>query len=343
MRTLVITIMLSAAVATACAKRNLVADGTSRPETETGSTARQEEYKREITKDFSVGANPNLSISNKYGNIRIIEGTENKIMFKIEIIGKGSTRERAREYAENISVNFSQNGNSVSAVTELKSISCNNCGRTIHYTVVAPRSVTMKLENKYGNINLDNVAKPLNIDLKYGNLSAGTIADADIDIKYGNIVVSSCDEAKIDIKYGNLNIDRAKTLRVDSKYDKIHIGAVSTFYLETGYTNVQIDKLEKRFVADDLDYGGLTISEISPSFEEIKVDAKYTNVRLALNSNHSFKAILHTHYGNIEADGLTFNNVALRKNSSIVGNVGNNSNPSANVVIDASYGNIIFK
>lgn len=306
------------------------------------TNAAEKEHKREITKEFSVNSSPNLGINNKYGNIRIIEGKENKITFKIEIIGKGKNEKLAKEYAETVSIDFSQNGNTVTAETKLKSINCNNCGRSIHYTVIAPKSAIMDLENKYGNIYLDDVITPLDVELKYGDLHAGTLADTDLDIKYGKATIKSCTKLDLDSKYSGLKIDKVETLKVDSKYDNFAIGTVSDFSLETGYTDVKIEKLAKRIVAN-IKYGKLNISEVATNFSEIKIDAGYSRLNIGLTKNHSFKAVLHTKYGNIRANNLTFNDVTLKKEDALVGTAGSNNNPSASVTISASYGDIVFK
>jgi hypothetical protein len=337
--------MLSATVCVACAKTHFTATGhpVATEVSVSDDLLANEEYKTEVAREFTVGASPKLSVDNRYGNIRIIEGTENKIMFKIEIIGKGRTKELAKKYAETVTVDFSQSGNSVAATTKMENLSCNNCGRTIHYTVVAPRSVIMTLANKYGNVDLDNAVNPVKLDVKYGNINAsGQLADVDVDIKYGSVYIHSCKNATVDCKYSKLKVDEAQTLVVDSKYDEIKVGAVADFTLETGYTDVQIGKLGRRIVVE-IAYGKLNIENVAVDFTEINVEAKYTNVTLALDTRHSFKASLHTRYGDIQADKFTFNNVSLKKGSSIVGNVGAATNPSATVTIDASYGNIIFK
>jgi hypothetical protein len=346
MKTFIFTVIMSATVCVACAKKSYSPDGAVAPDTETGSAFGlfvSEEYKREVAREFATGANPILDIDNKYGNIRIIEGTENKIMFRIEITGKGRNRKLAQEYAEAVDIRFSQEGNRVAATTRLESISCNNCGRTIHYTVVAPKSVTMNLTNKYGNISLDDTGKPLNVDLKYGNLTARTLGDITLDFKYGNADIGSCDKAVIDSKYGKLKIGKVETLRLDSKYDGIDIGTVASFVLDTKYSNVKIGRLSERFVAVDFDYCKLDIPEISAGFSQIKIGARYSTVRLALDSRHSAKVTLYTKHGDIKADNLTFNNVSLKKSSAIVGNIGPGANPSATVDIDVSYGDIVFR
>jgi hypothetical protein len=301
-----------------------------------------EKHKREITKEFAVGAGSALQISNKYGNIRIIEGTENKILFKIEITGEGKTQELAREYAESVSIDFSQSGDRISAETVLPNINCNNCGRTTHYVVVVPKSVTMTLENKYGNIQLDDAVEPLKVDLKYGNMQANALGVAMVDIKYGKTTIRSCEQLMLDCKYSEHDFGQIGTLKADSKYDKFRIKSVSNCTLETGYTQVKIDRLLKSFVTD-VNYCALDISEVAVDFSRIKIDAAYTNVNVALNKSHSCKVALSTKYGNINAGDLTFNDVSLNKKETIVGRMGTDSDSEASVEISVSYGNISFK
>jgi hypothetical protein len=304
--------------------------------------ASQKEYKREIAKEFKVEAGSRLAIENKYGNIRVIEGTENKIMFKIEIIGQGSTEALAKEYAESVSVEFIHQGNRVSAKTILGSLQCSNCGRTINYVVVAPKDVAMNLDNMYGNIALDNVIEPLVVDLKYGNIQANSLATASIDLKYGKAKIGSGEALKIDSKYSGLDLGQVGMLTMDSKYDNIQIGSVVDFRLDTQYTGVKIGRLDNSLVAEDFKYGELDISDVWPAFSKIKVDAAYTDVKVALNEKHSFKVKLSTKFGHIKTGKLTFSDVSFKKEDAIAGRAGSNSQTTAEVDISVSYGNITF-
>ncbi|MDR1746899.1 MAG: hypothetical protein LBR49_06465 [Tannerella sp.] len=304
-----------------------------------GNEPASEEFKREIVKDFSVGDEPMLNIENKYGNIRIIEGVEGKISFRIEIVGKGRTSSLAKEYAEKVSVDFLQSGDRVSAETNFESLSCSNCGRTVHYTVLAPRSTILKLTNKYGNIILDDAEKEVvGIDLKYGNLTAHSIDNLNLDIAYGNIDITKCNAVNADTKYSVIKIASAETILMDSKYDKITLGNVGNIKLETSYTTVNIATLGKRMECEDIKYGQLNISEVAGDFESIKVSSSYTNIKIAL-SDHSFKAKLSVNYGEIKTpNSMKFTNVSVKDKNNLEGEIG--SNPSATVEISAKYGNI---
>jgi hypothetical protein len=311
----------------------------------TMDVAAAKKFKREVTKEMAVGAEPVLRIDNKYGNLRIIEGTENKIMFNIEITGEGATDELAKAYAESVDINFAHAGDLVSAETVLHNINChNNCGRSIQYVVVAPKKVMMNLQNKYGNIQTGNAIRPLAVDLKYGNLETGALGEAKIDIKYGHATIQSCDELMLDCKYSTITLGRIDRLQADSGYDKFRIESVGECRLNTGYTDVQIGKLEQSFDTE-IKYGALEIAEVATDFSRIKIEAKYTNIKIGLNESHSFKASLHTKYGKFHSDTITLNDVSLKNadKDKIEGRAGTNANPEATVEIDVSYGNITFK
>ncbi|MDR3194514.1 MAG: hypothetical protein LBT76_04395, partial [Tannerella sp.] len=271
-----------------------------------------------------------------------------KILFRIEITGEGKTEALAREYAESVSIDFSQSGDRVSAETVLPNIRCSgDCGRTTHYVVVAPKNVAADLENKYGNIQLDRLLQPLKVDLKYGNLQAGSLGGATIDIKYGNVTVQSCESLELDSKYSGITLGTVGTLKADSKYDKFRIESVVDVRLNTAYTDVKADRLLKSFVAGDFKYCSLTVSEVAVDFSRIKIDAAYTNVQIAFNDRHSFNAVLFTRYGKIRVDKLAplvFSGSSEAKNNQVsyIGRFGQDSQPSASVDISISYGNITF-
>ncbi|MDR3286427.1 MAG: hypothetical protein LBT27_03180, partial [Prevotellaceae bacterium] len=307
--------------------------------------AKQEEYKREVNKEFTVSANAYLSIINKYGDVNIVEGNEGKITFKIEITGKGKI-DVARDYAEGVDIDFTSSSNHISAKTTIPNMNCSNCGITINYVVVVPRSTTMDFDVKYGNIILNDTPKPLNVIIKYGNINANTISDAKIDIGYGKVNIDKCKDLNLIIKYSNLKINKVDNLKLeskyskftideinsiksDSKYDDFRIGTITDFNIATGYADVIIDKLNNSFVANEFRYCKLRIDNIADNFSKIIIDAAYTNVKLGLNQNHSFKATLDAEYGEIKSGKIMFNNVLLSKKNTIVGNAGKSSNPTA--------------
>ena len=301
------------------------------------------EFKREVTKEFSVSSNPNLNIDNKFGQIRIIEGADNKISFNIEIIGKGITEALAKEYAEAVSIDFSQSGDNVSATTMHKNMQCNNCGRETNYTVIAPKGVMMKLVNKFGNITLDKSIKPLNVDLEYGNLVANTLTDVTINVKFGQVTINACENINFESAYTKIKIGKANQIKAKSEFDDFQLGTVADVVMKTQYTPVKIDQLNKSFICDNFKFCSLDIANISPQFSQIKIDAGYSQIKLALDNRHSFKADLRTRYGNINSGNFAFNIKSDRNTQTCSGTFGSASNPLAIVDISTEFGDIVFK
>ena len=307
--------------------------------------AKQEKFTREINKDFSVSANAFLQITNKYGNVNIIEGNEGKIVFKIEIKGKGSTEEIAKQYAEKVNIDFSASNNRVTATTHIPNMNCSNCGVTVDYVVSVPRSTTMDFDLKYGNLNMNDTPKPLTVSIKYGNINAKAIADANIDIKYGNVDFTTCKDLKLNAAYGNFESNEIDNAKIDIKYGNVNVDKIKDLAVNSQYSNVNTKNLENSFMGA-ITYGRVIIDNISTNFSKITATGKYTTFTLGLNDKHNFKTELSTYYGNIKRSNLKFNitkHIEDEEEQEFVAVAGTSSNPKAEVKVSTSYGNITFK
>lgn len=328
-----------------------------------------EEVKRTISKEFSVSANDEVIVSNKYGNLTISEWGKNKVSFTVEITGRGEKAKIAQEMADRVSVNFNKNGRKISAETvfQEKNFSCNNCGTTVNYTINVPTDVYLNLMNKYGNIALNRTDRSFRCELKYGNLTANQLLGESntIIVKYGNVSLDEAHDIDLEIKYGNLTLEKVKTLKfvsgysnskigsidkidLTSKYDNFKIKSLGQLNMTTGYSNFDIGELKKSFIASEIRYGQVRIEKIATDFNEINIEASYTPIRLGITPQHSFQAKLYNRYGNIKTNGLTFQNVNLddeddRYSKSISGTAGPSASPSAKITISDRYADIIFE
>lgn len=325
------------------------------------------EVKRTVTKTFQVKANDELNITNKYGNITIVPWSKSEISFSIEITGKGENQQTAETMANSVSIDFNQTGNKISAETQFasKNFQCNNCGRTIHYTVNAPADIYLNLTNKYGNISLDKTERSFICNLKYGNLNAEQLTQKNNDIwcKYGNISIKEVPQLKLNLGYSNSNIgkvaeltlesaysnlksDEIGTLTLDSKYDKFTINTLGSGHLNSGYSNFNIENLEKEFIMPRLSYSKLKINNVNSSFTTIQINAAYTTVKIGVSPEDNFKVDLETRYGNIKTNGLRLTDVHTdtddRYTKVLRGTAGSQTNPSAFIKITNKYADIIL-
>lgn len=328
-----------------------------------------EEVKRTISKEFTVSANDVVSVSNKYGNLTISEWKENKVSFTVEITGHGKKAQIAEGMADRVSVDFNQNGNKVSAVTvfQEKRIKCNDCGTTVNYTINVPTDVYLNLVNKYGNIALNRTDRSFQCSLKYGNLSANQLlGDSNVvAVKYGNADINEVRKLDLEIKYGNLTLEKVETLNLTSgysknrmgtvgkmeltsKYDSFKIRSLGRLNMTTGYSDFEIGELKESFIVSEIKYGKVKIAKVAAGFDEIKIDAAYTPIRLGITPQHNFQAKLYNRYGNIKCNDLKFHDVTFndkndRFSQSIMGTVGSSSSSSAKITISDCYADIVFE
>ncbi|MDR2065237.1 MAG: hypothetical protein LBP85_05985 [Prevotellaceae bacterium] len=254
--------------------------------------AQKEEYRREINKDFSVQANPKLSISNIYGNINIVEGSENKIVFKIEITGKGKNAEIAKEYAEGVNVDFTSGNNHVSAKTNLPNMKCQNCGISIDYVVVVPRSAIMDFNIKYGNLMLNDTPKPLTVEILYGNIKANILEDANIDAKYGNVKFEKCNNLTAVLLYGNLDATAIAKAVIDTKYGNITFGKCGDTKIISLYSDIKADVTANTTI--DVKYAQVAIGKCG----DLKLKSLYADFK----SNSVSDADIDIGYADVEIE-----------------------------------------
>ena len=301
------------------------------------------EYKREFSRDFSVGSSPSLTIKNSFGKINIVEGADDKIVFKITIIGKGKNDELAKNYAETADVNFSQNSNSIIAKTEYEKIKCKNCGRTVDYEVTVPKSIKLILENKYGDVIINNASEPIVVKVDFGKFFANVISDIDLSVTYGGATINKCENMKIKSGFSKFKLGEVGSITGKIEYDGYDIKELGKADISSGFSNMDVEKLKKSFSAKSFSYGSLVVKNVDFDFSDIKIDASFAKVRIALNENHNFKATLYTSFGNIKTGKVGFYEKTLDKKDAIVGVAGKIKEPSSTVNISNSYGNINFE
>lgn len=286
--------------------------------------------KKEINKSFDVSLSDLLMTDNRYGNTTITHWNKKEVSIRVEIEAKANNAETAQAILDRIQIELKKTGNTVSAVTSLKSQNKiwnngDNQRFTINYFISMPSKLAINLSQKYGNINLPekNEGKST-IEVKYGNLNAGSFTQTlNLEVKYGNVDISDVTKANIDLGYcGNTSIGNADQLNVDSKYSNMDLKTCKQINLENKYGNVRIKNLDKgdmeikysevtinhvktELKVEELAYSTLKIKELSADFKNISVDARYGNLNINVPSNASFKVSAENmKYGNHNVKGL---------------------------------------
>ena len=107
-----------------------------------GWAAKQESIKKkEINKSFNVGKNDILQVDNRYGNITVTHWSKSEVSIRVVIEAKARNDEKAQAIIDRVNIRMEKMGNTVSAVTSLRSQNGNggsNESFTINYYVNMP-------------------------------------------------------------------------------------------------------------------------------------------------------------------------------------------------------------
>ena len=282
-----------------------------------------------------------------------------------------SNREKAQKLLDYIDVQFSEGTNVISAKTVIdNNFNFSGWGDSkrfkIDYNIKMPVGTDLTLSNKYGNTDIDELHGLMDLDIKYGNLTAGKLTRGNIkplsqlNLAYGkgtidetgwlNLTeryVGSMEIAKsqailLDSKYSKIMLGETSSVVGESKYDNIKIDNIKNLVLENGYTEVNIGELTKKLTYSG-SYGSFSIETIPAGFESLDVETHYMGVKLGINETASYKLEAKVSYGGLKYNEDNFKNqrrIVENNSTELSGTVGNEENPSSRVNILASYGTV---
>ena len=332
-----------------------------------------------IKKSFPATVGSILSVDNKFGIIDIKEWDKNEVSFDVLITVEASDPSQAQELMDKIRVDLSQSGNVISGITRYEESkgNCNNCRRTVDYRIMVPKTIHYRLENKYGNISMQNAKGNAEILLKYGNYTGGILSGDKnkLDVKYGNIDVkgltgnlneietkygervsiSSSTRLKIQIMYSKLKIEnveelnlhsgysdasiqKAARLTTESKYGTFDIGEVDFLIGSFSYANLRINKLNELLSASQVKYGEVKVNYVAPDFNKIEVDASYSPIEISPDKKASFRTDVGVKHGNINIRADK-TEFSVNTKEQVKGTVGSGT-PKGTIILSNKYGNV---
>jgi hypothetical protein len=337
-----------------------------------GLVAQDNSSSKEIKKEFAVNANTRLELSNKYGNVDIVNTNDPKLTIDVNIKVNVRDKDKAQSLLNTVKINISQEGDVVKAETELeddfskmfRGFNFGNGGLEINYTVTLPKTLPVNLSNKYGNVFVNELTSTSTLDIKYGKLTAnkimhdgteplskiylaysdGTIQETrwiEMDIKYSKITIGNSKALAVMSKYSKVFVTNGSSIVSESKYDTYDIGKLSNFIITAAYGHVEISELSGKLQLDTK-YTDVNVNKISTGFESIKISNGYGSYKLGIDPTASYKINGYAKYCEIiyPENNAHVNRFDENNELKVNGVIGSNSNPAADVSVNSSYGNI---
>lgn len=288
------------------------------------------EYTRHISREFRITGPVSVEISNKYGRIQVIPWDRDSVKFDIDLRIRAKDNQKLDKIRQNIEFEFTPGQYYIIAHTKfgdtgsdvLKDLvdiagsylsSANSV--SINYTVMIPAYLTLKIENRFGDIYVDDHNGSLNLVLAYGDFKANRLnGRSDIRLSNGDADINYLKESTVTFSYANVRIressmltlqsqssvitmEKGGNLKMNSRRDKLYLNDINYLSGETYFSAVNINTLNNDIRLSGR-YGDIIIDNIRRSFSSVNLTSELTDLSLAFEKPLSFELDL-THHQSV--------------------------------------------
>jgi hypothetical protein len=271
------------------------------------------EFNRTITKTYHVSSGMSVEISNKYGKIQIIPWNQDSVKFSIDMRIRAKDLAKLEKMKQNVEFEFVPGSFFLTARTKFNDagsevfkdlvdiagsyLSPSN-SVTINYTVMVPDYLTLKVENRFGDVYLEDHAGAFNLVLSYGNFKANrlsgrsemklTSGDADINyikdgtmtVSYANMHIRESSRLVLQSQSSVITIEKIGTIKLNSRRDKLYLNDLNYISGDTYFSVVNIGAINNNISLNSR-YGDIIAEDIRRSFSLVNISSELTDVSLA--------------------------------------------------------------
>lgn len=278
---------------------------------------RAQEYTDQSTlsEGFAVSRETTLDLENKYGSVQFIPWEKDSVVIQVDIFLSSTSISRLKKLKEDVNISFSSSRFYITARTilnktnsqfsaEMRSLSNALIGTPkeveINYLIYAPSYLNMTIQNKYGDVYLDDLSGKIAITLSNGSLKANRLdGNSEITLSFANGTINKLGSAKIDLSYSDLQVGSVKQLhlssrsstlncdysgltKIDSRRDKLIFKELDYLYGSSNFSQVWITRFNKE--ADCyMKYGEIVIDRLVGDFQKMHIDSDFTDITLTLD------------------------------------------------------------
>jgi len=319
---------------------------------------------KDFSESYAVSEGVTLTADIKYSDVELIKWDKNEVDIYVEIKVDASNKSKADEILSKIDVKLGKSGNTVSMKTVFDDGWSKNAKVDINIIVKAPAYMNLEMSSSYGDLFVQELNGLVLLNLKYGNLKAGTLGRGNekpfnnLDLAYSDATIDIAGWMEVDLAYSDMEVLQSTMIFCESKYskllgektggivtegayDKYVFDEVDNFVGELRYSGIKLGTLNKKMNVESK-YTHIKVAEVSKDFKEINALTSYGNISLNMEQGSSFKLEGEARYGNINL-GMDGKLSKVKENNMIRiwGTVG--SAPKGSVALEARYGNIVIE
>lgn len=343
--------------------------------------AQEHRDQRRLKRSFPATLETTLEIQNKYGKVQVVNWDKDSVAFEVEVILNESSASKLRKLKDDVKIDFTGTNTYIIAKTviqsesgriasELRSIGNTIAGTNkrmeINYMVHIPQYIDVVVNNKFGDIYMDDLEGQLDISLSNGAIKANRIlgnstislsfangsikelGSTTMSLSYSDMELGSVGQLDLDSKSSELNVDSVNVVKINSRRDNFKFNHVEYLYGNSSFTQVEVASFLRESDVY-MKYGGLVVRHVLPQFTKIFVESEYTDVSLSFDRETTFDFdILHNEKAVLRLPGnesLSEDSFDGKEHYKTVGTLGE-GRPTGTVNIDAlqkCYINISYK
>ncbi len=334
---------------------------------------------RNFIKTLPVGKETSLEVYNKYGTIQITQWDKDSAMIRAEIKAVASDKEKLGKMFDGISIAMNESKYQIRAETKFTQnigmIFENFKGMTsklisyesrveINYYITIPEYLNLKIDNKYGDVYMEDNKGEFSISVSNGSFKANSLGkNAVLNLTFCDATINSLTSGKIDASFSELSsnelgdvsinsisskyeVRKAGTITIESRRDKFYIDNIRTIKGTSYFTDFNLKNLSLE-ASLSTRYGKLNIDLIENGFESVNLKTGYSDISLGFEQGSSYNFdIRHLNAFLVISDksAMTEKKVLNEDKKEYItsGTVGKNPGNSK-VSIDATHGDIYLK
>ena len=137
------------------------------------------------------------------------------------------------------------------------------------------------MDNSYGDLFIQEATGLVLLDLKYGNMKAGSLSRenkkpySQIDMAYSNAEIDELGWLELEISYSDMQINSSKMLFVENKYSKLSGEKAGGIITEGAYDKYTFEEIDS-FVGE-LRYSGIKFGRLNKALD---LHSGYTGVKI---------------------------------------------------------------
>jgi hypothetical protein len=334
---------------------------------------------RNFIKTLPVSRETLLEVRNKYGTIQVTQWKKDSAMIRAEIKAVATNNEKLGKMFDGISINMTESRDRISAETSFTQnigmLFENFKGMTskmisyeskveINYYINIPEYINLKIENKYGDVYMEDITGDFTITVSNGSFKANSLGrNSSLNLTFCDATINSISSGKIDASFSEVASDewgdvtinsissryevkKAGSVTVESRRDKFYIDNIKTIRGTSYFTDFTLKKLSLE-TSLSTRYGNIKIEEIESGFESVNLNTGYSDVDLGFEPGSSYNIdIRHLNAFLVISDKSAATEKKVlneaKKEYITSGTVGK-SPGSSKVSIDATHGDIYLK